>query len=118
MLLILLPWVPILCRVNTSSGNIEETTTNENATELNCYSSPGHNFTVTVEAVNTAGVSPPTIIIVTVNPSTIPFTCKYQCLYDAIPDLSMNMLGIIVYNFRGVKIKVLLMLPAIFNHKH
>ena len=72
-----LPGVPILYRVIISGGNIEETVSVENATYL-CYPSPGHDFTVTVEAVNTAGVSPPTIINVTVNPSTTPFTCKYQ----------------------------------------
>lgn len=71
--------VPILYRVSIS-GNIGVTKTVENATKL-CYSSPGYNFSVTVEAVNTAGVSPPRSIIVTVNPSTIPFTCKcHSCV--------------------------------------
>lgn len=78
-----MPWVLILCRVSISSGNIEETVPVENATYL-CYPSPGHDFTVTVEAVNTAGVSPPTIINVTVNSSTIPFTCKYQCFVQCM----------------------------------
>ena len=73
--------VPILYRVSISGGN-GETRTVENATKL-CYSSPGYmyNFTVTVRAVNTAGVGPPTSITVTVNPSTIPFTCKcHRCV--------------------------------------
>ena len=70
--------VPILYTVNIS-GNNGVNKSVENATKL-CYSSPGYmyNFTVTVRAVNTAGVSPPTNITVTVNPSTIPFTCKCQ----------------------------------------
>lgn len=71
-----LPGVLILYRVSISGDN-GETVTVKNVTEL-CYPSPGHNFTVTVVAVNTAGVSPPRSINVTVDLSSTSFPCKYQ----------------------------------------
>ena len=68
--------VPILYRVSISGVDIGETVPVENATYL-CYPSPGRNFTVAVVAVNTAGVSPPASISVTVNSSNT--SCKHQC---------------------------------------
>ena len=81
-----LPGVPILgYRVSISGVNMTEPV--ENSTEL-CVFIPDHNSTVSVVAVNMAGVSPPAIISVTVevsppksinvtvNPSATSFTCK------------------------------------------
>ena len=83
--------VPIL-EYRVSISGVNRTVPVENSTEL-CIFSPDHNFTVSVVAVNMAGVSPPAIINVTVevsspksinvtvNPSATSFTCK---MYDTI----------------------------------
>ena len=58
--------VPIL-EYRVSISGVNRTVPVENSTQLYIFS-PDHNFTVSVVAVNMAGVNPPTSINVTVNP--------------------------------------------------